>query len=271
VKLSLSVVAGALAAVAIAGTLAHRWVVFAQRPEFDVASVKVSAPDQDFGLGVRRTGDRVSIHMTHIATLITYAYRIPISQVANYEKSPIAYEWYDIDAKTNVDATEDQVRLMFQSLLEDRFQFKAHREVREFPKYVLMLAKGRLKMRPASSDDLMKVEIDGRQHTWPKGACWNTGWTDGSRIICHAVPMSRLVSAISGELRAPVTDQTGLTGTYDVIVHYTSDNAPPRTDAAEQGPSLAAALNVELGLKLEKGKGPVEVLFIDRLAKPAEN
>lgn len=266
-RMPLSVAAGSLLALAVAGALAP---CFAQRLEFDVASVKVSAPNQEFGFVVRRVGDRVSIHMAHIATVINYAYRIPLSQVINYDKSPIAYEWYDIDAKTKADATEDQVRLMFQTLLEDRFQFKAHRETRELPEYMLTLSNGKSKMTPAKLDEPMKFQLEGRQLSWPKGRCGNTAWTDGSRIICHAAPMSELASALHSELGAPVADHTGLTGTYDLILYFSSGRTPPRPDA-DEGPSLAAALKGELGLKLEKGKGPVEVFVIERLTKPTEN
>ena len=264
-----------LALLAIAGAFAPHWIAFAQRLEFEVASVKVSDTNQDFEFRPRRTGDRVSIHMTHIANVITYAYHIPYYRVINYDKSPIAYDWYDIDAKTNGRADDDQVRLMFQSLLEDRFQFKMHRETREMPEYVITLAKAKSKMTPASSGDLMKFEIEGRPRTWPKGRCGITSWRSGLRLICHAAPAREIVSAITGYLGAPVADQTGITGTYDILLRFQDDRRPPDAEPgppdAEPAPPLASALNAELGLKLEKGKGPVEVLVIDRLTKPAEN
>lgn len=260
----------AAASLVLAGALAPHWIAFAQRPEFDVASVKVSDQNQDFGFTPRRVGNRVSIHMTHIATVITYAYHIPYYQMINYDKSPIAYEWYDIDAKMSSDATEDQVRLMFQSLLEERFQLKVHREERELPEYLLTVAKGKSKMTPASSGETMKYDIHGRQGTWPKGRCADTAWKDGSRIICHAASMGEIDSSIRAELKAPLSDQTGLTGTYDLILHFIPDRMLLRPDA-EPGPSLESALKAELGLNLEKRKGPVEVLVIDRLAKPSDN
>jgi hypothetical protein len=77
------------------------------------------------------------------------------------------------------------------------------------------------------------------------------------------------VSAISGYLESPVADQTGLTGTYDLILRFIDEMRPQPN--AEPAPSLASALEAGLGLKLEKGKGPVEVLVIDHLAKPSEN
>ncbi len=159
--------AAVLAILALLGALAPHWIAFAQRMEFEVASVKTSAGGP-FEFVPRRSGDRVSIHMSHIASVITYAYHIPFYQVIGYDKTPIAYEWYDIDATVAQDATEDQVRLMFQSLLEDRFKFKIHRETRELPEYELTIAKDKAKLKPASDDELMKLEIEGRPMTWPE-------------------------------------------------------------------------------------------------------
>jgi uncharacterized protein (TIGR03435 family) len=261
--------AAVLAILALAGALAPHWIAFAQRMEFEVASVKTSAGGE-FEIAPRRSGDRVSLHMSHIASVITYAYRIPFFQVIGYDKTAVASEWYDIDAKVGHDAAEEQVRLMFQSLLEDRFKFKVHRETRELPEYELTIAKDKPKMTPASDDELMKLEIEGKHFTWPKGNCGITGWLEGAHLICHAATMEQIVSAISGGLGAPVADRTGLTGSYDLNLRVISDGQKPREDA-EPGPSLPAALQSELGLKLEKGKGPVEVLVIDHMEKPSEN
>jgi uncharacterized protein (TIGR03435 family) len=71
-------------------------------------------------------------------------------------------------------------------------------------------------------------------------------------------------------LTAPVVDRTGLTGTYDVNVRYIPDSRKLDPDVPP-GPTFEQALQEELGLKLEKGKGKVEVLVIDHLEKPSEN
>jgi uncharacterized protein (TIGR03435 family) len=71
-------------------------------------------------------------------------------------------------------------------------------------------------------------------------------------------------------LKAPVADRTGLTGTYDVNVLYLPDSRrmlPDTESLAATGQSLAEAFQAELGLKIEKGKGPVEVIVVDHYEK----
>ena len=257
-----------LAGVAAAGALAPHWIAFAQRLEFEVASVKTSNGGP-FEFAPRRSGDRVSIHMTHIGGVITYAYHIPYYRLIGYDKTAIAYEWYDIDAKLGRDATEDQVRLMFQSLLEERFKLKVHRETRELPEYELAIGKGKPRITPSGGGP-MTVTIEGKHWTPGAGTCSTTSWRDGARIVCHAANMAKIAEELSGLLGAPVADRTGLTGTYDLNVRYVPDNRTLDADM-EPGPSLVDAVQQELGLKLEKGKGPVDVIVIDHIEKPSPN
>ena len=232
-----------------------------------MASVKTST-NGDFEFVPHRSGDRVWIHMTHIFSVIVYAYHINGYQLIGSPNTD--YNWYDIDAKIGRDATDDEVRLMFQSLLQDRFKLKAHRETREIPEYELTIAKRRPKMTPSTSDEPMKLEIEGKQISWPKGGCGNTAWVEGSHLICHGAPMEKIVAAISGEMRNPVADRTGLRGTYDLNLIFIPENRKAGPDDVA-GPSLEDALQTDVGLKLKKGKGPVEVLVIDHMEEPTKN
>jgi len=96
-------------------------------------------------------------------------------------------------------------------------------------------------------------------------------WNDGTHLICHAATIGQIVVEASGFLQAPVADRTGLTGTYDVHIHFVKDNQRMKNPDLADGPSLAQAFQEELGLKLEKGKGPVEVLVIDHMEKASPN
>jgi len=100
---------------------------------------------------------------------------------------------------------------------------------------------------------------------------------DGPHLMGKGATMTQLVNALGGALAGPVTDDTGLQGTYDFDVLFARDDLhatspdKPRPPDDSSAPLLPAALQSELGLKLERSKGPVEVLAIDHLEKPSEN
>ena len=273
---SVGTAAAALVLLAAAGALAPHWIVFAQRLEFEVASVKHTSNVGPFGSDPRRSGDRFTMHNAQLYTIIWYAYHLR----GNYQLvGDLGYgvdEWnsFDIDARVGHDATDDQVRLMVQSLLADRFDLKLHRETRELPEYVVTIAKGGPKLTPASEQP-MEVRIEGRHFSLPKSTCMGSAWREGNHITCHAATIEQILAQTGGELKAPVADRTGLTGTYDVDVLYMPDFRRMQADTEPEaaiGPSLPEAFQEQLGLKVEKGKGPVEVIVVDHFEKkPREN
>ena len=82
--------------------------------------------------------------------------------------------------------------------------------------------------------------------------------------------MSRITDTVGNALKAPLLDRTGITGSFDLHVRYVPEDRVLEPNM-EPGPSLAKALQEELGLTLQKGTGPIEVLVIDHLEKPSEN
>ena len=260
-------VAFALAAAA-AGILVP--VLLAQRLEFEVASVKINKDNGPSDMRApRRSGDSVIMHNTQIYSVIYYAYNLSGNyQIAGYKDPSDDSRWVDIEARAGANATDDQIRLMFQSLLEDRFKLKVHHETREIPEYQLTIAK-KAKLTSAREGE-MTLTIEGRTFPARAGACSTTSWREGNHIACHAAGMETITSQLSGLLQSPVTDHTGLTGKYDLDVLYLPDNRKLEADAPP-APSLVDAVQESLGLKLEKVKGAVDVLVIDHLEKPSEN
>jgi uncharacterized protein (TIGR03435 family) len=243
----------------------------AAKLEFEVASVKINKTNgpSDFN-GPRRSGDSVIMHNTQIYSVIFYAYHLSGSyRIAGYKDPSEDSRWVDIEARAAATATDDQIRMMFQSLLADRFKLKVHHEIREIPEYELTIAKGKAKLVPAREGD-MTLTIEGRTFSVRAGACTTTSWQEGIHITCHAAGMETITSQLSGRLESPVTDHTGLTGKYDLDVIYLPDTWKLEADAPP-APLLADALQESLGLKLEKGKGPVDVLVVDHIEKPSEN
>jgi uncharacterized protein (TIGR03435 family) len=243
----------------------------AQRPEFEVASVKHNTTNGQTDVRPRRSGDLVTMHNTQPYSMIFYAYGLK----ARYELSgyvrftPDEWNWFDVDARIGRDATDDEVRRMFQSLLEDRFKLKVHREKREMPVYELTIAKGKPRLTP-SSDAPMKLSVEGKKWEQTAGQCGTSMWLEGAHLVCHAVTMEQIAAEVSGALQAPAVDRSGLTGTYDLNVLYMPENQKLRDDTVP-APTFLQAFPDATGLKLEKGKGPVEVLAIDHMEKPAEN
>lgn len=254
---------------ALAMALLMPGIAFAQRLEFEVASVKPNATNGPLSSTPQRSGNLIAMHNVRPFTVIYYAYNLNGSyQIAGYDALPGAFDWYDIDAVADASATEDQIRLMFQSLLEERFKLRFHRETRELSEYALVI-KNKAKLTPAREGQ-MTVTIEGRTLSIREGSCMTTLWKEGSHITCHGASMDKVVAEIKNRLEAPVVDRTGLTGTYDLDVLYLPDGRKVDPDAPFT-PSLQDAIQEQLGLKLEKGKGPVEVLVVEHLEKPSAN
>ena len=241
-----------------AGPLAPHWIVFAQRLEFEVASVKHTPNVGPFGSAPRRSGDSFTMHNAQLYSIIFYAYHLR----GNYQLvGDLGYgsdDWnsFDIDARMGHDATDDQVRLMVQSLLADRFDLKLHRETRELPEYLVTIAKGGPKLSPASEQP-MEVRIEGKHLSQPKSTCGGTAWREGDHITCHAATIEQILAAAGAELKAPVADRTGLTGTYDVDVLYMPDSRKMQAGAETAGcnrPVTAGSLSRAARAQARKGQ-----------------
>jgi len=247
-------------------------------PQFDVVSVKPSKSVTGY-FRSGSTPDGISVVNTSLLMLIRQAYGLfnsgddRILGVPSWVKA----DRFDIEAKVNgadVDdlhkLNRDQRGLMLQALLADRFQFKAHRESRELPAYYLVIAKGGPKLKEATSGE-----------TDANGA--NAGMMRMTRgqLTGHTVAISNMLSALTQITGRTVLDKTGLSGRYDVNLTWTPDEpaATAGSDGAgqtasttsESGPSIFTAIQDQLGLKLESGKGPVDCLVVDHVAPPSEN
>ena len=161
---------------------------------------------------------------------------------------------YDITAKGDPSATDDQLRQMVQALLTERFQLVFHREMRELPVYAMVLGKGGTKLHES--------DVTERPGT-------NIG---AGLISAQKIRMSILAQLLSSRLDRPVLDQTGLTARYDFKLEWIPDDGPDTPSPANlAGSSIFTAIQEQLGLRLEVQKGPVEVLVIDRVERPTDN
>jgi uncharacterized protein (TIGR03435 family) len=240
----------------------------AAKPQFEVASVKPNTDDGRMIYIRIRSGDRVLMHNNQVGSMILYAYNVSDYQIIGNTRLPEHWNWYDVDAKLEGSPSDEEIRLMFQSLLEDRFKLKVHHETREMEVYKLVVAKGGPKLNHATEGDY-KTTIEDRSVTVRKGTVSISMWKEGAHLIGKSVTTAQLASALIGALGGPVVDTTGIEGTFDFDVLFAPANWPP--DAEFNPPALLAALKDTLGLALEKGNAQVDVLVIDHLEKPTPN
>jgi uncharacterized protein (TIGR03435 family) len=141
-------------------------------------------------------------------------------------------------------------------LLADRFHFKAHLQPKILPVYDLVVLRGGPKFQ------LSQVER--------KDSSWNTNRSnDDITITFKGASMADLAAGLSDAVHRTVIDKTQLTGTCDLTLKWTADDAAD----AQGGPilSIFTAMQEQLGLKLQSGKGPVQTLVIDHAEMPSEN
>ena len=227
---------------------------------FDAASIKPAKPGVR-GYSIRPLPGRLSASNATLAMQMAEAYHVYDFQISGGPKWLNA-DRYDIEAKAAEDTkpTETQLRGMLQQLLADRFKLVVHRETRELPVYRLEVGKGGPKFQ-ASKDSDAPPEFRVFQRR---------------QITAARAPLAYLVEALSFLVGRPVLDQTGLDGKYDYKLEWTPDETQVRSDEAApqlEGnvPSLASAIQEQMGLRLQSQKGPVEMIVIERAEKASVN
>jgi uncharacterized protein (TIGR03435 family) len=160
---------------------------------------------------------------------------------------------------------------MMQVLLEDRFQLKIHRETTEGPVYFLSVARGGPKLHPFTEGSCTPYSTLPRPPLQP-------GQKYCERIINGLSPSVEAQGATLDEFSKtlrivvdrPVIDKTGIPGRFDIRVEYSREGTGGASDPAGP-PSLFTAIQEQLGLKLEPGKGPVGSFVIDHIERPTAN
>ena len=241
--------------------------------QFDVASIKPSKAGATMaGVGNGGASERnVTVKM-----LIALAWRLQEFQISG-GPGWMGSDRFDVEATAEDRNTDpDQLRLMLQSLLADRFQLKFHRETKESPVYALVVGKDRLKMK--LSADQTSPEVNGPS---PRGAGPNHGAIriGAGSLIGNAVTIPLFTRFLSQKLDRAIIDRTNLAGRFDIQLQWTPGAGEQMLDpgghalppADSSGPSVFSTIQEQLGLKLESTRAPVEEFVIDRVAKPSEN
>jgi uncharacterized protein (TIGR03435 family) len=258
--------------------------------EFEVASIKLAPPPTGNNLRVMMGGDpgRLNFANVSLKDLIRQAYEVKDYQITGPDW--LNATRYDVVAKLPPNTTKEQVPLMLQSLLADRFKLTLHRDKKELPVYVLVVGKNGPKLKKSEEDS------GGPAPAGPPGLFGGRGRVQmgRGRLTAKNSTVSGFADILSRQLDRPVVDGTGIQGLYDFTLEWTPDerqnmrpggvvpmreageeaHAGPAPNAPEPGahPTIFAAVQEQFGLKMEAKKNPVEILVIDHAEKaPTEN
>ena len=251
-----------LGAVTAAGLLSL--ALGAQTPAFDVASINENRSGSMDGVYRHQPG-RYTVTNLSLEWIIQTAYGIREYQLVN------APNWtkrrYDIAATfARQDASQDEVRLMLQRLLADRFGLRIHREERRLTRYELTQS------RPGVLGPKLKASPETDCAAAPPAAPQCRRFMT-SFFIKGLWSMTQLARSLEQVMGAPVVDRSNMTGVFEIDLQWGTGNIGDAiaTIGVEEQAALLTALRDQLGLKLETARAPQEVIVVDAVSPPTPN
>lgn len=261
--------------------------------EFEVASIKPSVT----GLATARvsggpeTSDpgQISYRNVTLRILILNAYKVKNYQIAGPDY--LSDVRVNIVAKVPAGVSKDDSRVMLQNLLMDRFGLKVHRERKEMQAYTLVVGKRGAKLRAsaltpaedAGSRPSAPVSLPGRANLDKDGFPVLAGGRGMAlslasgriRMTVAQGTAAGICDLLSNQLNRPVIDETGLDGKYDFHLEFATEKtmSPPGTPAGagpgDPAPDLMAAVEEQLGLRLESKTLPIDTVVVDHMERTA--
>jgi uncharacterized protein (TIGR03435 family) len=281
--------AAVLMILVLAGSLAPRWIAFAQQPSaplaFEAASVKPNKSSDRPYVQVLPSG-RLVVTNLPLVMLVIMAYDFPFNRLSG-GPDWIRSDRFDIEATPPTGAIpagasskvrEQAVRQMVQALLAERFKLVVRRETKELPVYAILVGKNGPKLEKSKLEEKDCAAAEGGENGV---RCHSSSGGRGRGIHGEAVDMSDLASFVSPYTdRAAVVDKTGIKGLFNIQTGGwlpMQTGPPPAPDAkGEDGRLLIDQPTIfqifeSLGLKLEPQKGAVDTFVIDHAEKPDAN
>jgi uncharacterized protein (TIGR03435 family) len=258
---------------ALSGPAAHcAQASHSEKVEFDVASVKTVPATANahrrqlpwpFQGGVEGVGGRVTMHNRALADLVSAAYSVDVSLVSGPEWA--TEQLYDVDAKLPEGASYTDAPGMLRLLLEKRFGLVLHKEMRAEPGYYLVVARGGAHLKAWTSHASIPSDSDMTPQQRAQEAIASIKASGGKTPVCVGrASLAKLAKAISGVLRGPVIDKTGMEGDYEMDFRLPL-GAYLRVSRMGEEPSQSFLDEVhKLGLDLRNAKVEVEEVVIDR-------
>jgi len=246
------------------------------RPKFEVASIRACSEPLNDG-GPHSSPGRLATDCAQLLNLIGNAYNALADGHLNLNAEPAPITggppWihsasYDINAKAEGNPSKEMMLgPMMQALLEDRFQLKIHRQTTEGPVYFLTVARGGSKLQPSEGNCTLYYGVPRPPLAPGQKYC--------ERMISGIKPsvqaddatldeFSKMLRMVVGR---PVINKTGITGQFDMRVEFSREGTelaaihligPSPAPDPTGPPSIFTALEEQLGLRLESGKGPVD-------------
>jgi uncharacterized protein (TIGR03435 family) len=249
-------------------------------PEFSAVSIKPNKSGDSRRMMRGARGGRLNATNVPLRDLITWAYQVRDFQISG-EPGWVDSERFDVVTKSEgnprFDFLQPTLQTMFQSVLADRFKLTLHRETKELPVYSLVVAKNGPKIHAVDEGDCPEVPT-------PENPCRSLRRTKFTQLTGEKAPIAALALMLAATTNSTVVDKTGLKGSFSFTLDWTPDLPPPPPpgggnqpvpavsfDPSSMEPAISTALQDQLGLKLESGKGPVEILVIDHVERPSEN
>ena len=248
-------------------------------PRFEVASIKLYASDpvgwrQGFTIADPPGEGTFEATEVTVERLVEMAYGVHHFWLIQGGPSWFSSEEFDIQAKAGSAANQELRGLgpdqgaavkhrMIQALLADRFKLALHRETKALPGYALVIGQKGPKLQEVKPGEAKPSGTQGPGEG--PSIRLAPGQLSGQRM-----PTAELAELLSDRLDCVVLDRTGLTGDYNFTLQWTPIQSEAHMLNASE-PSLFAAIQEQLGLKLEPAKNPVEVLVVDHIEKPSLN
>jgi len=220
---------------------------------FAVASIRPTTERVQFESDgeTRLQPGTVRMHDVTIETCIKWAYGVQRAQVLG--PGLLTSERYDITAKADGAASPEEMKLMMQTLLKERFGLDFHREKKELKAFALEVAKGGPKLKQAGDDEVPFRQNSARGST------------------ARATTMQEFADFLGGPVEKPVVDKTGLPGRWDFAFDFSKYLVDQPKGIDDYLLVLNETLQGELGLQLVPEKDLVDVMVVDKVQKASEN
>jgi bla regulator protein blaR1 len=271
--------------------------------KFEVDTIKPTRPGDNRSIAGFFGDDTFRARGFSLRAIIEVAYGITPGMHNLLQGGPnwLSSESYEMTAKMDA-ATADRLKKlkpdertriqnqMLQELLAERLKLAIHWEPRELPVYFLTIAKNGLKLKEATPGDTYEKApyADKFEGGAQAGGMFLVSGThpghNTQSIYGFGVSVTTLAWELTFYAQRSVQDRTGLTGNYDFTLEFCRDQlasgssavapdgqAVPSASDPCGAPPFLTAVQQQLGLRMEAGKGPVQVIVIDHVERPSGN